>query len=251
MPPRDLSADLVRTLRNLKLGRLVLTLPERLRQARDRKMDPEDVLLIVLADEVQRRDQQRIAMRSAKAGLHPELVFDAWDQGATVTYDRLLLDELRTLRFVDQHHHIVLLGPVGVGKTMLAHALGHLAVARGLSVWCETADRLFKRLKGSRLDDSHTAEMRRLCHVDVLIVDDFGLRALDAMETADFYDLVTERHRKGSMIVTSNREPSEWLDMLGDPLHAQAIVDRLTNNAHDLVIEGESYRRRQKPRRAS
>ena len=86
--------------------------------------------------------------------------------------------------------------------------------------------------------------------IDVLIVDDLALRPMDGHETADLYALVCGRHRVGSMIVTSNRDPSEWLGLLADPLQAQALVDRFVNNAHDLVIEGESYRRRQKPARA-
>jgi DNA replication protein DnaC len=248
MSQHDLSPDLRRVLKDLKLGKLLPVLPERLRQARERKMDPEDVLLVVLSDEVQRRQQQRVTLRAKRAGLEPDRVFDEWDGSAKITYDRRLLDELRTLRFVERHHHVLLMGPVGVGKTMLAHALGHLAVQRGLTVHCQTADKLFGRLKASRLDDTYASELRRLVAVDLLIIDDFALRALDAMETADLYELVTARHRRGSMIVTSNRDPAEWLAMLADPLHAQALVDRFTNNAYDLVVDGESYRKRQKPR---
>ena len=90
--------------------------------------------------------------------------------------------------------------------------------------------------------------MRRLCTVDLLIIDDLALRSLDALETADLYEIVTARHRRASMVVTSNRDPSEWLAMLADPMHAQALVDRFSNNAYDLVIEGESFCKRQKPR---
>jgi DNA replication protein DnaC len=86
--------------------------------------------------------------------------------------------------------------------------------------------------------------MRKLARVDLLILDDFALRNLDATETNDFYELVVERHRKASTIVTSNREPSEWMSMMSDALLAQSAIDRLTSGAHTLVIEGPSYRQR-------
>jgi DNA replication protein DnaC len=247
MSPRKVNRELEQALKALKLGKLLPVLPERLRQAHERAMAPEDVLLLILSDEVQRRERQRVTNRARKAKLDPAMVFDEWDDTARITYDRALLDQLRMLRFMEERHHVLLMGPVGVGKTMMAHALGYLAIQRGHSVHCETADKLFLRLKGSRLDDTHTAELRRLIQVDLLIIDDFGLRALDTMETTDMYEIVTARHRTSSMIVTSNRSPEEWLSQLADPLHAQALVDRFANNAYDLIIEGESFRKRQKP----
>ena len=136
---------------------------------------------------------------------------------------------------------------VGVGKTHLASALGHIAVRRRVSVHMARADKLFKRLKAARLDNSVEAEMRRLAHVQLLIIDDFCLQALDATETADFYELCVERHHKAATVLTSNREPNEWLALMADPLLAQSAVDRLVSTAHELVVEGESYRRRQRP----
>lgn len=133
---------------------------------------------------------------------------------------------------------------VGVGKTHLATALGHIAIRRRLSVHASRADKLFTRLRAARLDNSLEAEMRKIARVDVLILDDFALRPLDPTETNDFYELVVERHRKASTIVTSNREPAEWLTMMSDALLAQSAVDRLTSGAHTLIIEGPSYRQR-------
>jgi IstB-like ATP binding protein len=136
---------------------------------------------------------------------------------------------------------------VGVGKTHLATALGHIAVRRRHNVHMARADKLFKRLKAARLDNTVEAEMRRLAHVQLLILDDFALQPLDATETTDFYELIVERHRKTATVLTSNREPSEWLAMMADPLLAQSAVDQLVSTAHELIIEGDSYRRRQKP----
>ncbi len=110
------------------------------------------------------------------------------------------------------------------------------------------ADHLLKTLKHARLDHSHEAELRKLLAVDLLIVDDFGLDAMDATESRDAYEILTERHRAGSMIVTSNRGPDEWLATFADPVRAQSAIDRFTSNAYDLVIDGESYRKRLKPK---
>jgi DNA replication protein DnaC len=139
----------------------------------------------------------------------------------------------------------------GVGKTHLATALGHIAIRRRLSVHASRADKLFTRLRAARLDNTLEAEMRKLARVDVLILDDFALRPLDATDTNDFYELVVERHRKTSTIVTSNREPSKWLTMTTDALLAQTAVDRLTFGAHSLIIEGPSYRQRGTHRRGA
>jgi DNA replication protein DnaC len=151
------------------------------------------------------------------------------------------------MRFVEQARNAFILGPVGVGKTFLATALGHIACRRRISVHFERADKLHKRLKAARLDASFDVEMRKLIGVDLLIVDDFALTALDATETADIYELVVERHRTGATVLTSNRDPSEWLAVMADPLLAQSAVDRLKSAAWELIIEGESYRQHEKP----
>ena len=111
-------------------------------------------------------------------------------------------------------------------------------------------DQLLKRLRGSRLDGNHDIELRKLIRVEVLILDDFCLQALDAADTADMYELIVERHRRATTIVTTNREPpGEWLAAMGDPLLAEAAIDRLTSNAYQLVVDGPSYRQRQRPGR--
>jgi DNA replication protein DnaC len=138
---------------------------------------------------------------------------------------------------------------VGVGKTHLAHALGHIACRRRLRVHADRADRLFKRLKAARLDATYDQEMRRLIGVDLLLIDDFALQSLDQTETAGFYELCVERHLTGSTVLTSNREPPEWLAVMADPLLAQSALDRLQSTAHQLIVEGDSYRRRQRPGR--
>jgi DNA replication protein DnaC len=247
MTPDPISADLKAVLRRLTRSRGLDTLPERLALARQQKLPHQDFLLLVLSDEVTRRDGLAATVRAQRAGLDPGAQLEHWDPTAKVTFDHALLNELATLRFLESHHHVAIVGPVGVGKTFLAHALGHIACRRGYSVLAIRADRLLKTLKHARLTQSHEAELRKLLAIDLLLVDDVGLDAMDAQESRDAYDIFLERHRAGSMIVVSNRGPDEWLATFADPLRAQSAIDRFTSSAYDLVIEGESYRTRLKP----
>jgi len=242
-----ISPDLKTTLRRFKLSRMLDTLPERLTLAKQQQLAHADFLELVLADEVTRRDTNSAALRARAAGLDPGMRLESWDTTAAVRFDQQLWNELTSLRFLDGPHGALILGPVGVGKTHLASALGHIAVRRRVSVHMARADKLFKRFKAARLDNTLEAEMRKLAGVHLLILDDFALQPLDATATADFYELCVERHQRASTVVTSNRTPDEWLAMMADPLLAQSAVDRLVSTAHELVIEGESYRRRQKP----
>jgi DNA replication protein DnaC len=243
-----ISSDLRTALRRLKLSPMLDTLPERLVLARQRKMPYQDFLELILSDEGTRRDQAAAHRRARLAHLDPAMVLDAWDDSTTITYDQQLWSELCTLRFMENASSVLVLGPVGVGKTMMANALGHIACRRKKSVLIFRTERLLKRLKAARLDNSYDQELRHLLRVDLLILDDFGLQPMDVQETQDIYEVVVERHRRASLVVTSNREPQEWLATMGDPLLAQSAVDRLLNSAYELVLEGESFRRRQKPR---
>src|SRR5207245_7479419 len=129
------------------------------------------------------------------AGLAPDMTLDRWDDTAKVTHDRAVWNELCSLRFVDAGYNAVIMGPVGVGKTFLATALGHAAVRRRHSVHFERCDRLLKRLRAGRLDNSHDAEMRKLLRADLRIVGDFALQPPRALDTADRYELIVERRR--------------------------------------------------------
>ena len=242
-----ISADLKKVMRQLKLGRMLDTLPERLTLARQRHLSHAAFLELVLADEASRRDTSSAARRARESGLDAAMRLDTWDDSAAVRYDRTLWTDLTSLRFLDGPYGALLLGAVGVGKTHLATALGHIAVRRRVPTLMLRADAMFKQLKASRLDNSTEAEMRRLAQVRLLIVDDLALQPMDDTATADFYELVVARHQKAATVVTSNRGPDEWLPIMTDPLLAQSAVDRLTSTAHELVIEGPSYRRRQKP----
>lgn len=158
-----LDPELTATLRRLKLGQLVDTLPERLALAKSNKLSHAEFLHVVLADEVTRRDTTSAGRRARAAGLDPTMALDRWDPTAAVNYDQHVWDELCSLRFVENANNAIIMGPVGVGKTFLATALGHIAVRRRVSVHFERADHLFKRLRIARLDTTASTSSYASC----------------------------------------------------------------------------------------
>lgn len=192
-PIDPLGADLLTTLRAVKLGALKDTLPERLALAKARGLSHAAFLQLILDDEITRRDSRSAMLRARTAGLDASMRLETWDEPDDLTYDRMLLSDLTTLRFTEAGHNVALLGPVGVGKTHLATALGHIAIRRRLSVHFSRADKLFTRLRAARLDNTLEAETRRLTNLDLLIIDDFALRSLDATQTNDFYEMIDSK----------------------------------------------------------
>jgi DNA replication protein DnaC len=242
-----LNPELINALKRLRLGRIAASLPERLVLAEKQETAFDDLLLMLLTDEIARRDNTATENRAAQAGLDPAMRLEQWDKTAKVTFDKRVLSELVSLRFLEAHRHVCVLGPVGVGKTFVASALGHLACRHGYNVTFARADETLRRLRQSRFDNSRDAEMIALTTVDLLILDDFALEPMSKEESKDVYQLFLERTGRVSMIVTSNRDTAEWLAMFDDVLLAQSAVDRFKNSAYDFVIEGESYRGRLKP----
>jgi DNA replication protein DnaC len=247
MKTPTISSELKDTLKRLRLGRVLDTLADRLLLAEKQDTPLQDFLLLVLSDEVTRRQSSAAARRAEEAGLDPDMVFERWDKTAKVHFDRRVLNELSSLRFVEGHRNVIIMGPVGVGKTFVAHALGHLACRAGFQVRAHRADEMLRRLRQSRMDNSRDALMTALTTVDVLIVDDFALEPMTRDESRDVYQLFIERNARVATIVTSNRDTAEWIATFDDMLLAQSAVDRFKNNAYDVIIEGESYRPKLKP----
>ena len=182
-----------------------------------------------------------------RAAFADEQTFEGFDWDAPVTFDRDRVRDLFSLGFIERKEDVLFVGPVGVGKTFLASALGHTACRAGNNVLFLRADVMLKELHQSRADHSHEKALRRLLTPDLLILDDFGLRRLDAQQSSDIYEVLIERHRRSSTILTSNRSVDEWVALFDDAMLAQSAIDRLAHNAYQVVLEGESYRKRQRP----
>jgi DNA replication protein DnaC len=243
----EINSSLKTVLKRLRLSPVLHTLPDRLAYARKTKLPHSDFLELVLQDEIDRREHKSLQLRIDKAGFTEERTLEQFDWDAPVTFDRDRVRDLFGLGFLDRHEDVIFMGQVGVGKSHLAEALGHAACRAGKQVLFCRADELFKEFLQSRADHTTSKVLRRYMAPHLLIIDDFALRRLDARQSSDIYEVIIARHKRASTIFTSNRTVEEWIPQFDDPMLAQSALDRLAHNAHQVVIEGDSYRKRQGP----
>jgi len=156
-----------------------------------------------------------------------------------------------TCRFVEKKENVWFCGPSGVGKTHLAMALAHQAYRWEIDTPFATTARMLSHINGGRADGTYANRLRKFTKPALLILDEFCLKPLKDQEPEDLYDVINERHEKGSTILTSNRAYSEWPEALGDPLIASAVLDRLAYNSHRIEITGKSYHTKNSAKYAS
>ena len=241
------SHQLTTSLRALKLSGILDTLEVRLTQARAGELGHLEFLEVRLEDEIARREHKALYERVRRARFEEQATIEDFDFAFNPKLPVALIRDLATLRFLENRESVLLFGPVGVGKTHIAQALGHLACRRGYSVSFLKTSRVLSDLAGGRADGSFETRLRRLVRTELLILDDFGLRGFTQSQGDDLFELISERHKRGSLILTSNRTPKDWYELFPNPVVAEGILDRLVNSAFHVHMEGRSYRPHKRP----
>jgi len=198
----------------------------------------------LLATEVEAAEQRRLQGRLRFAKLPARKTLEQFDFSAQPSLDPRMVEDLATLRFVEEKANLLLIGPTGVGKTMLATALGHKAVETGYRVYYTTAADLIARTAKAAIEGRWATTMRFWNGPQLLIVDELGYLPMPAEAASHFFQVVSRRYEHGSIVLTTNRHIADWGAIFDDTTVAAAILDRLLHHATVLSINGDSYRMR-------
>lgn len=204
----------------------------------------EERLGLLVDREATERDNKQFALRLQRARLKSNTAAEDTDFRHARGLDKVLFQRLLVGRWLADKQNVLLTGPTGVGKTWLACALAHQACRQGYSAYYVRLPRLLEEMSIGRADGRYGRLLKQLARIDALIIDDWGLAALDDGHRRDLLEILDDRHEARSTIVTSQLPLEHWHTAIGNATLADAILDRLVHNAHQLNLRGESMRKK-------
>jgi DNA replication protein DnaC len=233
-------------LKSLRLITIAEILDSELKAAASANMSYLDFLRRLIDQELEQRQRKAVQTRITKSRMPAIKTLESFDFSFQPSLNPQKIWDLATLNFIRRHENVIFLGPPGVGKTHLALGLGLKACQAGYKVLFTTLTDMAAVLHASRADSSFLSALKTFITPDLLIIDEMGYLPVEAQVANYLFQVVARRYEQGSIIITSNKSFADWGEMLGDPVLAGAILDRLLHHATVITINGPSYRLRER-----
>ena len=229
-------------LKTLNLHNAAEQIKELLNIPLDQSISYEKFLEELLQCEIKGREEKRFERRLKHASFPEYKTLDEFDLSEQPSLSKRQFNQLNELSWIEQGYNLILLGPTGVGKTMLSIGLGIHAIYSGYKVHFVTMNDLVYILKTQEVLRTSRARYKRIIESDLVIIDDLMFMAMEKHEANLFFQLINKLYGQTSIIITSNKGPEDWGELLGDPAITTAILDRIVHKCEVINLDGDSYR---------
>ncbi len=206
----------------------------------------DEIIAHLVQAEWDDRYNRRLERLLVKAKFRYQATMEQVDYIAKRKLDKVLMLRLSSCEWINRKQNVIISGSTGLGKSFLASALGHQACQQGFKVYYRNCSKIFDELKIAKADGSYIKEINKIEKLDLLILDDFGLKPLDNNQRLMLLELLEDRHGKRSTIITSQLPVKSWYDVIGEPTIADAILDRLVHSSHRIELDGDTLREKYK-----
>ena len=228
--------------KQLKLASLSSEIDSIITDAQKNKISYLEFVKIMMEKEVKHREEKDKERRTKYARLPLSFNLDLYDFSLGDGIEKRQLNQLRELGWLEQNFNIILMGPSGTGKTYIAAGLCFDAVGQGYRAYFKSMEDLIRILKMKDITRNAAAEYKRIIKAHLLVIDDIMMFPVTQQDAIAFFNLVNELHDKASIVITTNKSPKQWADVIKDEVLTTALLDRLLYRCEIIKLSGNSYR---------